>query len=144
MYACSMPWSMICLENWLGVIFIAGRIPSTTDLIHKSDNLSVPYPTMLQSEQKCAHFYFVWSIVGYGMGAFWDLWNWSIDDLLFRERQPWAWKKIYRPVYIMSLNDNRSALVQVIDWRRTGNKTLSETMIDHMHDAICRHKASVT
>ena len=41
-------------------------------------NASVPYPTMLHSKQKCAHFCSEWSIVGYGTGAFWDLWNWSI------------------------------------------------------------------
>ena len=29
---------------------------------------------MLHSEQKCAHFCSEWSIVGYGTGAFWDLW----------------------------------------------------------------------
>ena len=41
-------------------------------------------PTMLHSEQKCAHFcsdsaYFCseWSTVGYETGACWDLWNWS-------------------------------------------------------------------
>ena len=34
---------------------------------------------MLHSEQKCAYFCSKWSIVGYGRGAFWDLWNWSID-----------------------------------------------------------------
>ena len=33
----------------------------------------VPYPRMLRSEQKCAHFCSEWSIVGYGAGAFWDL-----------------------------------------------------------------------
>ena len=48
------------------------------DLIHKSQNAPVPYPTMLYSEQKCAHFCSEWSIVGYGIGAFWDLWKWSI------------------------------------------------------------------
>ena len=48
------------------------------DLIHKSQNAPVPYPTMLNSEQKCAHFCSEWSIVGYGTGAFWDLLNWSI------------------------------------------------------------------
>ena len=30
---------------------------SITDLIHKSKNAPVPYPTMLHSEQKCARFY---------------------------------------------------------------------------------------
>ena len=43
------------------------------DLIHKSQNASVPYPTMLDSEQKFVHFCSEWSIVGYETGAFWDL-----------------------------------------------------------------------
>ena len=38
---------------------------------------------MLHSEQKCAHFCSEWSIVGYGTGAFWDLWNWSIVHISF-------------------------------------------------------------
>ena len=45
---------------------------------HKSQNTPVPYPTMLHSEQKCAHFCFEWSIVGYGTGAFWNLWIRSV------------------------------------------------------------------
>ena len=44
----------------------------------KSQNAPVPYPTMLHSEQKCAHICFEWSLVGYGAGAFWDLWIRSI------------------------------------------------------------------
>ena len=44
------------------------------DLIHKSQNAHVPYPTILHSEQKCAHFCSEWSIVGDGTDAFWDLW----------------------------------------------------------------------
>ena len=36
--------------------------------------MHLSYPTMLHSEQKCAHFCSEWSIVGYGRGAFWDLW----------------------------------------------------------------------
>ena len=44
----------------------------------ESQNAPVPYPRMLHSEQKCAHFCSEWSILGYGTGAFWDLWNWSI------------------------------------------------------------------
>ena len=44
----------------------------------ESQNAPVPYPRMLHSEQKCAHFCSEWSIQGYGTGAFWDLWNWSI------------------------------------------------------------------
>ena len=62
-------------------------IPQTTfgsankDQFHKSQNAPVPYPTMLHSEQKCAHFCSEWSIVGYGTGAFWDLWIRSITQL---------------------------------------------------------------
>ena len=33
------------------------------DLIHKSQNASVPYPTMLHSEQNCAHFCSEWDTV---------------------------------------------------------------------------------
>ena len=50
------------------------------DLSYKSQNVTVPYPTMLHSEQKCAHFCSECSIVGYGTGAFWDLWNVSFTD----------------------------------------------------------------
>ena len=34
---------------------------------------TVPYPTMHQLEQKCAHFCSEWCIVGYVTGALWDL-----------------------------------------------------------------------
>ena len=44
---------------------------SLIDQSHKSRNAPVSYPTMYNSEQKCAHFYSEWSIVGYGAGAFW-------------------------------------------------------------------------
>ena len=52
----------------------------TIDLIHNSQNKNVPNPTMLHSEQKCACFCSEWSIGGYGIGAFWDLLNWSIPQ----------------------------------------------------------------
>ena len=55
----------------------SGIFPSI-DQFHKSQNAPVPYPTMLHSEQKCAHFCSEWNIVGYGTGAFWDLWIRSI------------------------------------------------------------------
>ena len=42
------------------------------DLIHKSQNAPVPCPTMIHSDEKCAHFCSEWSIVGYGKGVFWD------------------------------------------------------------------------
>ena len=43
------------------------------DQSHKSHNVSVPYPTIHHSEQKCAHFCSEWCIVGYGISALWDL-----------------------------------------------------------------------
>ena len=49
------------------------------DLIHKSLNVPIPYPTMLHSEQKCADFCSELSIVGYETGAFWDFLNWFIS-----------------------------------------------------------------
>ena len=42
------------------------------DQFNKSQNTPVPYPIMLHSEQKSAHFCSEWSIMGYGTGAFWD------------------------------------------------------------------------
>ena len=61
-----------------GVLLVFGVFAGIAiGLIHKSQNAPVPYPTMLHSEQKCTDFCFEWSIVGYGTGAFWDLWNWS-------------------------------------------------------------------
>ena len=33
---------------------------------------------MPHSEQKCAHFYSEWCVVGYETGALWDLWDWPI------------------------------------------------------------------
>ena len=38
---------------------------------------------MHHSEQKCAHFYCAWYIVGYETGALWDLWDWSITVALW-------------------------------------------------------------
>ena len=49
------------------------------DQFRRSQNAPVPYLTMLHAEQKCAHFCSEWSIVGYGAGAFWDLWIRSIS-----------------------------------------------------------------
>ena len=48
------------------------------DLINKSHNAPVPYPTMHHSEQKCAHFCYEWCIVGYETGALWDFLNCEI------------------------------------------------------------------
>ena len=49
------------------------------DQFHKSHNALIPYPTIHDSEQKCAHFSSEWCIVGYVTGALWDLWDWFIQ-----------------------------------------------------------------
>ena len=69
----------ITLQQHLSLAECKPRFSPAIDLIHKSQNVPVPYPTMLHSEQKCAHFCSEWSIAGYGTGTFWDLWNWSIQ-----------------------------------------------------------------
>ena len=71
----SVDVSALCL--WMFTATILLRI----DLIYKSQNALVPYPIMLHSEQNRAHFCSEWSIMGYGTGAFWDLWNWSINNV---------------------------------------------------------------
>ena len=69
------------LLNFTQLVFtyLPSNLQLLIDLINKSQNAPVPYPTMLHSEQRCAHFCSEWSIVGYGTGAFWDLWNWFIQ-----------------------------------------------------------------
>ena len=74
---CHVQWDMVPRETRDDVTE-EDDVTIRIDLIHKSQNAPVPYTTMLHSEQKCAHFCSEWSIVGYGTGAFWDLWNWSI------------------------------------------------------------------
>ena len=48
------------------------------DQIPISYIVPVPYPTMHHSEQRCAHLCSEWGIVGYGTGALWNLWDWSV------------------------------------------------------------------
>ena len=42
-------------------------------------------------------------------------------------------------VVAMSPIDNKPALVQVMAWRRTGDKPLSEPMLIHFNDAYMQH-----
>ena len=74
------------LRSGLHVPQLAKR--HTIDRFHNSQNAPVPYPTMLHSEQKCAHFCSEWSIVGYETGAFWDLLIWSIVTTSATSRDP--------------------------------------------------------
>ena len=49
------------------------------DQCHKSQNGPVPYPTMLHSVQKCAHFCSEWHIVGYGTSVLLDLYPYHLE-----------------------------------------------------------------
>ena len=61
-------------------LFVSG---SLIDPSHKSQNASVPYPTMQRFvTEMCTHVHIPftkWCIVGYLPGALWDLWEGSID-----------------------------------------------------------------
>ena len=62
------------------------------DQFHKSQNTPAPYPTIIHSEQKCAHFCSEWCIVGYETGAFWDLWIRSVKHTkAWRTSMPLNW-----------------------------------------------------
>ena len=50
----------------------------TINQFYKSHKARDPQPTMHHSEQKCEHKCSEWCIVGFGIGALWDLWDWSI------------------------------------------------------------------
>ena len=80
------------------------------DQFHKSQNAPVPYPTVHHSEQKCAHFCSVWSIMGYGKGAFWDLWIRSITVL---HAQLW-WSFLCQVSDIIWYHGTWSALLQIM------------------------------
>ena len=74
----------------------------------KSQNAPVPYPTMLHSEHKCAHFCSEWSIVGYGTGIFWDLVYWSIGSSLLPSRRPAI---TYTDALLVFIGDSRKIFV---------------------------------
>ena len=60
--------------------------------------------TMPHSEQKCVHFCSESSIVGYGTGAFWDLWQNGVPTLLLK-----TWNRTLSLIYYVGCygqNDN--------------------------------------
>ena len=83
--------------------------PRIIDQSHNSRNAPVPYTTIHYSEQKCTHSWCYWCIVGCGIGALWDLWDWSIDYT-----QNWLWKKDMRfctAVVLLRPNELTATLV---------------------------------
>ena len=75
---------------------------------------------MLHSEQKCAHFCSEWNILGYGTGAFWDLWNWFIGSLVNEDLATTgsviSWNDHRYDYYLNSLWPRDS-----IRWHRSGS-----------------------
>ena len=54
------------------------------DQSHKSHGAPVQHPTTYNSKQKCACFCSGWCIMGYGTGALWYYWDWSIITIMQR------------------------------------------------------------
>ena len=73
----------VYLSSWNMYALLKDRSKASLGLwqvvIHESHNSPVPYPTMHHSKKKRAYFCFVWCIVGYKSGAWWELWDCSID-----------------------------------------------------------------
>ena len=78
-YFNTFPWFCFVL-NRISVKFVT---ESPIDPSHKSQNASVPYPTMQHFVTEmctCVHISVTkWCIVGYLSDALWDLWDGSID-----------------------------------------------------------------
>ena len=53
----------------------------------------------------------------------------------------WISKKVSLKFVSKGLFDNKSALVQVIAWRQTGDKPLPYPMMTQLNDAYMRHPA---
>ena len=68
------------------------------------------------------------------------------DDLKcnFLNENVWIPIKISLKFVPKSQINNISALVQIMAWRRTGDKPLSEPMMTQFNDAYMRHSASMS
>ena len=61
------------------------ELPLANRPISQIPESSSSISTMFHSQQQCAHFGSEWIIVGYGIGAFMDLWNRSIVSNTMQE-----------------------------------------------------------
>ena len=64
------------------------------------------------------------------------------DDIfrrIFLNENIWILNKISLKYVPCGVNDNMSALVQIMAWRRPGDKPLSEPMLIQFTDAYMRH-----
>ena len=106
----SRKYTWKCRLRTGGHFVSASMCYSPIDHFHNSQNAPVTYPTMLHSEQKCGHFCSEWSIVGYGTGAFRELWIRSIDVTLIPLHKPIGVLLLHtlffsyrHPIYLFSL-----------------------------------------
>ena len=133
-----IPWNVIllccamfCLNHGGGLVVL---YPYSSGLRHyywvncpnsQIPEWTLPYHTVLHSEQIYAHFCDEWSIVGYGSSAFWDLWNRFI--ILIPLKQNWRvqvkciatmlqWLSIWQTSYYMAHSSQMGNLVH--DWRQ--------------------------
>ena len=72
-------------------------------------------------------------------------WGWDkIDAILQRNENAWIPIKIPLKFVPKGPINNIPALVQIMAWRRTGDKPLSEPMVTQLNDAYLRHSASIS
>ena len=63
----------------------------------------------------------------------------GILKCIFMNEKSWILIRIFRKFVPESLIDNKSALIQVMAWRRTGGKPLPKPMLSPFIDAYMRH-----
>ena len=68
----------------------------------------------------------------------------SILKSIFLNENVWISIEISLKVVPKCLINNIPALVQIMAWRRPGDKPLSEPMMTQFHDAYMRHSASMS
>ena len=130
--------SMLTFHQWVNGSVVLLIHLRAIGLIHKSQNAPVPYPTMFHSEQICAHFCSEWSIVGYGTGAFWDLWH-----VLFRV----FWNDLVFIVVYVYIQMNKCNTV-VSSIANTGVMDLCKTVVTPLltrwsyHSLVLSHRSN--
>ena len=100
----------LCVEFFL-VLYVARQFMSI-DLSHKSQNASVPYPTMqhfITEMCTCVHISVIkCCIVGYLSDAFWDLWDVSILNRVKIKRISGFWMHVkYFDICTSSFNADK-------------------------------------
>ena len=118
---CALEWNIHMLAHR------TDRWQSTNLLIHAFDNLWALHTlNSLRPRQNKRHF---------------------ADDVFkcnFLNGNVWIPIKISLKFVPKSPINNISALVQIMAWRRTGDKPLSEPMVTEFNDAYMRHSASMS